>query len=157
MKKITSILTTLMLFFGIAFTTTSCSENEPHAVPAAKSVAGTYTGDMTCSVMGTDQVFENLTFKVTSVDDATVTVEIPSFGEAPMQMPAITVAKVPVAGADGTYTLAVTNFDGTASTGRAYSGHLGGGFANNTLTIQFELHYGAMPMALVCTFVAEKK
>lgn len=157
MKKITSILTTVMLFFGMAFTTMSCSENEPPAVPAAKSVAGTYTGDMTCSVMGTDQVFENLTFKVTSVDDATVTVEIPSFGEAPMQMPAITVSKVPVAGTDGAYTLAVTNFDGTASTGRAYSGHLGGGFANNTLTIQFELHYGSMPMALVCTFVAGKK
>lgn len=157
MKKLTSILTTVMLFVGIAFFGTSCSEEEQPSIPAANSVAGTYTSDMTCSVMGTDQIFENLTFTVTAIDDATVTVDVPSFGEPPMQMPAIRVSNVKVAGSDGTYALATTNFDGTSDTGRAYSGTLGGQFADNTITIQFQLHYGAMPMPMICTFVAAKK
>lgn len=157
MKKNTSILTIVMLLVGIAFLNTSCSKEEQPAIPAANSIAGTYTSDMTCSVMGTEQIFENLTFTVTAKDEATVTVDMPPFGEPPMQMPAISVSNVKVAGSDGTYALATTNFDGTSETGRAYSGTLGGKFADGIITIQFQLHYGAMPMPMICTFVAAKK
>lgn len=156
MKKLSSILVIALLFMGIASVATSCSENTPPELPAAKYVEGTYTGDMTCSVMSSDQTFENLTFNVTATDAGTVTVAIPSFGQPPMQMPAITVPGVKVAGTDGTYALATTSFDGTSDTGRNYSGTLDGSLADGNVTIRFRLNYGAMPMPLICTFVASK-
>lgn len=138
----------------------ACSEdnkNDGPGAPAAKSVAGSYTGDMTCSVMGDESVFEDLTFEMEATDDATVSVTIPSFGEPPMKMPSMTVADVAVSGTDGFYTLASTEFKGTTADGKSYSGILTGNSENRTLTLRFNLNYGAMPMPLICTFTANKK
>lgn len=137
---------------------TSCSnDDDPETTPAAKSVAGTYNGNMTCSVMGQESTFENMTFIVTAVDDATVTVQVSEFGEAPMKVPSITVSSVKVSGSDGTYALASTEFNGNTASGKAYSGTLDGSLASNAITIRFNLQYGAMPMPMICTFTASKK
>ena len=62
MKKITTLFASMMLFAGLTTAFTSCSDddnNEPE-IPAAKSVAGTYTGDMSCTVMGSESTFEDM-------------------------------------------------------------------------------------------------
>lgn len=157
MKKFTTFLAALMLCIGCVTTMTSCSDdNDDPIIPAAKNVAGTYNGDMSCSVMGQASVFEDVTFVVNAVDEATVNITISSFGEPPMQVPDITVSDVVVSGTEGVYTLAETEFNGTTDNGKAYSGTLQGTFANNTLTINFNLQYGAMPMPMICTFTAQK-
>ncbi|MDE5723326.1 MAG: calycin-like domain-containing protein, partial [Paramuribaculum sp.] len=147
MKKITAFLAAMMLFGGITSVFSSCADNkddEP-ALPAAENVAGTYTGDMTCTVMGDESVFENLTFEGNATDDATVEITLPSFGNPPMQVPQISVPDVKVSGSDGTYTLATTNFD-TESNGKKISGVVQGTFADNTLDVKINLQYGNMPM-----------
>lgn len=158
MKKIGSIFAAIALCVGLVATMTSCTEkkDEP-AVPAAKSVEGTYTGDMSCSVMGDDSVFEDMTFTVTSTDDATVSVRISSFGNPPMRVPETNIPRVKVSGTDGKYTLATTEFSGTTDAGKAYSGTLQGSFENDKITIRFNLQYGAMPMPMICSFTAPKK
>lgn len=158
MKNLKTFFATMILLTGAAVCATSCSdekEDEP-AAPAAKSVEGTYSGDMICSVMGDESTFEDVTFTLTAVDDATVKMTIPSFGNPPMQVPEITVEDIKVSGSDGTYTLASTEFSGETATGKAFSGTAQGSYVSNTLTIQFNLQYGAMPMPMICTFSAPK-
>lgn len=158
MKTITAFLAAMMLFGGITSVFSSCADNkddEP-ALPAAENVAGTYTGDMTCTVMGDESVFENLTFEVNATDDATVEITLPSFGNPPMQVPQIIVPDVKVSGSDGTYTLATTTFSGTTDSGRAVSGTIEGGYTDDVLTVRFNLQYGAMPMPMICAFSAPK-
>lgn len=158
MKGLKTIFATMILSFGLVATMTSCSDKEDEpSIPAAKSVAGTYNGDMTCSVMGSESVFEDMTFTVESTDDATVNVTISSFGNPPMQVPEVCVSGVKVSGTDDKYALAPTEFKGTTDAGKAYSGTLQGSFENNELTIKFNLQYGAMPMPMICTFTAPKK
>lgn len=159
MKSLKTIFATLILCMGVVATFASCSDDDDNetGLPAANSVTGSYDGDMTCSVMGSESVFEQVTFTVAAVNESTVTVTIPSFGNPPMQVPEVKVTGVKVVGADGTYSLAPTEFSGTTDAGKTYSGTLRGSFAGNTLTVQFNLQYGAMPMPMICTFTAPKK
>ena len=149
----------MMLWTAIAAPLAACSDNndkdEP-TIPAAKSVEGVYEGTMTCTVMGSASEFENMTFTLTSTDDATVSLKISSFGEPPMQVPELTIPGIKVAGQNGTYTLASTDFDLEAG-GKKCSGVVEGSYANNRLTINYNLQYGAMPMPMICTFTAPKK
>lgn len=159
MIRLKSILATMMALLSL-ISFNSCSdkeEGEPVATPAAKSVAGTYHGDMTCSVMGQESIFDDMTFNVTSTDDATVSIEISSFGNPPMQVPAITVPDVKVAGSDGKYSLANTAFNGEMSNGKTYSGSLDGSYESDQITIRFNLQYGSMPMPMICSFTAPKQ
>ncbi|MDE6115983.1 MAG: calycin-like domain-containing protein [Duncaniella sp.] len=158
MKSLKTIFATMMALVCMV-SLTACSDNDDKepATPAAKSVAGTYHGDMTCSVMGSESTFEDMTFTVTSTDDATVTVQISEFGSEPMKVPSLTISGVKVAGSDGTYSLQSTNFEGTASNGKNYSGVMQGSFADSKITIQFNLQYGAMPMPMICSFTAPKQ
>lgn len=136
----------------------SCSDNEDEpSIPAAKSVEGIYKGEMTCTAMGTELVFDNITMNVTATDESSVNFEISTFGNPPMQIPGLTIRAVKVSGADGRYTLADTEFSGTTDTGKAYSGILRGSFENDTITIGFNLQYGAMPMPMICSFTAHKQ
>lgn len=155
--KTTKIISGLMaIVFGM-FTLSSCgSDDDEPAVPAAQSVAGTYHGDMTCSVMGQESTFEDMTFTLIATDDATVDIEISTFGNPPMQVPAITIKDVKVSGADGSYTLATTSFEGDLENGKKYSGTIEGTNVSGVMTLRFNLNYGAMPMPMICTFTAPK-
>lgn len=158
MKKMKTVFTTMMLCAGIAIAFVSCSEkgDEP-ATPAAKGVEGIYLGDMTCTVMGSESVLEDVTCTVAADDDATVTVTVSPFGEPPMQVPSIAIPGIHVSGADGVYTLAETDFAGTTDSDKAYSGTLRGECAENTLTLRWNLNYGAMPMPMIFSFSATKE
>ena len=113
MKPIKFLFATIIAVLALV-TLPSCihdNEDEP-AVPAAKAIAGTYAGDMECSVMGSASTFENLSFVLSATDDATVTVTLPAFGEAPMAMPSITITGVKVTEVNGISTLATTECSG---------------------------------------------
>lgn len=159
MKKVNRFFSMMMLCMGLIASLVSCSDNDDDtpAVPAAESVAGTYSGNMTCSVMGSESVFEAMEFTLKATDDASVEVVIPSFGNPPMQLPQITIPGIAVSGTEGKYTLATKEFSGTTGDGKAYSGTIQGNVTDNTLMLQFNLQYGAMPMPMICSFTAPKK
>ncbi len=157
MNKITSIAMAMFASLCLLFTTTSCSDdNDEPAAPAAKSVAGTYHGDMSCTVMGSEDIFEDMTFVVKATDDSTVEITTPSFGNPPMQMPSVVVPGVKVSGTDGNYTLAPTTYEGTTDAGKKYSVILQGSYAEGKITINYNMQYGAMPMPMICSFTAAK-
>lgn len=159
MKPIKFLFATMIALLAFV-TLPSCSddnnEDEP-AVPAAKAIAGTYAGDMECSVMGSASTFENLSFSLSATDDATVAVTLPAFGEAPMAMPSITITGVKVTEANGISTLATTQCTGTTDSGKSYTCTLSGDVNGNTLNIKFNLQYGAMPMPMICSSAATKQ
>lgn len=158
MHKITTIAMAMFASLCLLFTTTSCSDdNDEPSAPAAKSVEGTYFGDMSCTVMGSEDIFEDMTFVVKATDDSTVEVTTPVFGNPPMQMPSVVVPDVKVSGTDGNYTLAPTTYEGTTESGKKYSVVLQGSFSGGQLTINFNLQYGAMPMPMICSFTAPKQ
>ena len=153
--KAASLMLICATFTGIV----SCSDDkkeEPKTPEAAKEVAGTYTGDIDCYVMGTlYTTYTNNTFVITAEDEDDVTIKIPAYGEGNMMFPEITVTDVDVEGADGKYTLEETNFAGSFESGTAYTGSIGGKFENNTLTLNFSYAIGAMP-PMTCVFTAPK-
>lgn len=151
------IATMVALFSLVTFASCSDDKDEPQSTPAAKNVAGTYKGDMTCSVMGQESTFENMTFTVTATDETTVSVQISDFGEAPMKVPSITVGGVKVSGTNGSYALASTSFSGEMPNGKTYSGTLDGSYGADKITIRFNLQYGSMPMPMICSFTAPKQ
>lgn len=157
MKTIKTIFAFMAVWIGPAATLVSCSDEKEPEVAAARSVEATYTGNLTCSVMGDEELFNDKTLTVVATDDAHVTVTIPSFGNAPMELPEIEVDGVKVTEKAGIYALGSTTFAGTTAGGRAYSGTLQGELANNMMTIRFNLQYGAMPMPLICTFSAPRQ
>lgn len=158
MKPIKFLFATMIAVLALV-TLPSCSDNnedEP-AVPAAKAIAGTYAGDMECSVMGSASTFENLSFVLSATDDATVTVTLPAFGEAPMAMPSITITGVKVTEANGISTLATTEYSGQTDSGKSYTCTVSGSVSDKTLDIKFNLQYGAMPMPMICSSTATKQ
>lgn len=160
MKAIKTMFAMMMAVMSLTMTVTACSsdDDEPQAAPgAAKSIEGVYTSDMTCTVMGQESTFENITFTLKATGDDALDINISAYGNPPMAVPAMDIKDVKVSGTDGSYTIAPTQFSGTTDAGKAYSGTLQGTFANNTLTISFQLQYGAMPMPMINTFKATKK
>lgn len=160
MKQVKSffsaMLLCLSLICSVSFVSCDSKKDEP-AVPAAKSAAGEYNNNMTVTVMGSESVFENVTYTLVATSDNKVDVQISAFGNPPMQVPAFTIKDVEVSGTNGKYTLAETKFSGTTDAGKAYSGTLAGTVADNTLTANMSLQYGAMPMPMICSFTATKK
>lgn len=157
MKTLKFLCATLAAIF-CTMTISSCSEDKDEpAAPAAKAIQGNYAGDMDCTVMGSTSTFENLTFTVSAVDESTVNVVLPAFGEAPMAMPSITVTGVKVSESDGTVTLATTEVSGETTSGKSYTCTISGTVVNNTLSIRFNLQYGNMPMPMICSSNATKQ
>lgn len=157
MKKFKQFAALLPLVFFVTAAASCSDDDDAPAAPAAKEIAGTYNGDLTCSVMGSESVFENKTFVVTATSDSEVSVKIDAFGEAPMALPSITVDKLKVTGADGIYAVDATTFSGTTEAGKQYSGTIKLAYTNGVVVIDFQLQYGAMPMPIICTFTSGKK
>ncbi len=157
MERIKIIFAIFVSCLGFSSVLQSCTDKDDDPViPAAKYVAGTYTGDMTSSVMGEESVFENLMFEVTATDASTVSIKTSSFGNPPMKMPEMTIPGIMVSGENGKYILTPTDFDLEVD-GKKCSGTIQGSFLDKRITINFTLNYGAMPMPLICSFTANKK
>lgn len=141
-----------------AMTVLSCSKDteESSGTGAARTIEGSYKGDIDCSVMGSVTTFEDTTFAITAEDDSTVTIVLPPFGEAPMALPSITIPNVKVTENAGVVTLVQTETSGTTDNDKAYTCTLSGSVENNTLDIRFNLTYGAMPMPMICSSRALK-
>lgn len=156
MEKVKLILSVIAICLGLGGTLTSCSENDDEpAVGAAKQIAGTYVGDITCSVLNMELKYESLAVKLVATDDATVVVTIPSFGgNGHNTLPSFDVPAVKVSGDNGIYEIATTDFSGTNDAGQFYSGMLHGTVVDGILTLEISLHIGAMPMPMTCKFIS---
>ena len=147
-----------MLTMCVAFTSCS-SDDDPVAVAAAKEIAGSYTSTLDMTVMGQASTYDNLTMKIEAVDDATVKVTLPACGEGMMALPALEVPAVKVSGSNGAYAFSQESYAGTITVNGAeknYTVTLQGTLKDNTLTVNYSVQYGKMPMPMIGKFVCTK-
>ena len=146
-----------MLTFCVVFT--SCSSDDDDTVAAAKEIVGSYTGNLAMTVMGQTSSHDNITMKIEAVDNATVKVTLPAFGEGMMALPALEVPAVKVSGSNGAYAFSQENYAGTVTVDGAekkYTVTLQGTLKDNTLTVKYSVQYGKMPAAMIGEFVCKK-
>lgn len=157
MKTIKTIFAAIVAVASmLSLTSCGSDDNDAPKTPAAKSIAGTYSGDLSCSVMGQVSDYEDLTFTVTATSDSKVSIQLPAFGEAPMDLPSITAEDLEVTETDDTYTITQKEIKGTTSNGKEYTLIIAGSCRNSTLTLNYNLQYGKMPMPLICSVTAPK-
>lgn len=160
MEKFRKITVMMMAMLAMCVSFTACSDDDDEATPAAEVIAGSYTNNMTCTVMGQESTYENVNLTVTKTSESTVNIVLPGFGSGMMTLPSITLENVKVTGNETTAQIAEQVFTGTvvnaSGAEKQYTCTLSGSYANNTLTLNYSLQYGSMPMAMVCKFVSAK-
>ncbi len=160
MKKFKTMMAMMLALVSMCVAFSSCSsDDDPVAVAAAKEIADTYTGSLDMTVMGTASTYDNLTMKIEAVDDATVKVTLPACGEGMMALPALEVPAVKVSGSNGAYAFSLESYAGTVTINGAekkYTVTLQGTFKDNTLTVNYSVQYGKMPMPMIGKFVCKK-
>ena len=137
----------------------SCSSDDDETVAAAKEIAGSYTSSLDMTVMGETSTYDHVTMKIEAVDDATVKVTLPACGEGMMALPALVVPAVKVSGSNGAYAFAQENYAGTVTVKGAeknYTVTLQGTLKDKTLTVNYSVQYGKMPMPMIGKFVCTK-
>lgn len=160
MKKFKTMMAMMLALVSMCVAFSSCSsDDDPVAVAAAKEIAGTYTGSLGMTVMGTASTYDNLTMKIEAVDDATVKVTLPACGEGMMALPALEVPAVKASGSNGAYAFSQENYAGTITVNGAekkYTVTLRGTLKDKTLTVNYSVQYGKMPMPMIGKFVCTK-
>lgn len=160
MKKTVKFLSAILVAAGLltSLSLQSCSDDEKDepAAPAAKSVTGSYTGDMDIAVMGTTETTEDVTFTLSATDDTHATLTFPTYGNPPMQIQSFDIPGLAVTKEGDTYKIAKTNYEQTLANGRKASGAIEGDVLNGKLTLRFTLQYGSMPMEMTGRFIGSK-
>lgn len=160
MKKFKTMMAMMLALVSMCVAFSSCSsDDDPVAVAASKEIAGTYTGSLDMTVMGTASTYDNLTMKIEAVDDATVKVTLPACGEGMMALPALEVPAVKASGSNGAYAFSQENYAGTITVNGAekkYTVTLHGTLKDKTLTVNYSVQYGKMPMPMIGRFVCTK-
>lgn len=160
MKKFKTMMVMMLALVSMCVAFSSCSsDDDPVAVAAAKEIADTYTGSLNMTVMGTASTYDNLTMKIEAVDDATVKVTLPACGEGMMALPALEVPAVKVSGSNGAYAFSQESYAGTITVNGAekkYTVTLQGTLKDKTLTVNYSVQYGKMPMPMIGKFVCTK-
>lgn len=160
MKKFKTMMAMMLALVSMCVVFNSCSSDDDNdTVVAAKEIAGSYTGNMEMTVMGETSPYDNVTMKIEAVDDATVKVTLPACGEGMMALPALEVPAVKVSGSNGAYAFVQENYAGTITVNGAekkYTVTLQGTLKDKTLTINYSVQYGKMPMPMIGKFVCTK-
>ena len=160
MKKFKTMMAMMLALVSMCVAFSSCSSDDDDTVSAAKEIAGSYTSSLDMTVMGQASTYDNVTMKIEAVDDATVKVTLPACGEGMMALPALEVPAVKVSGSNGAYAFSKENYTGTVTVKGAeknYTVTLQGTLKDNTLTVNYSVQYGKMPMPMIAKFVCTKK
>ena len=161
MKKFKTMMAMMLALVSMCVAFSSCSsDDDDNNAGGAKEIADTYTGSLDMTVMGDASTYDNLTMKIEAVDDATVKITLPACGGGMMPLPALEVPAVKVSGSNGAYAFAKENYAGTVTVNGAEKKYtvssLQGTLKDKTLTVNYSVQYGKMPMPMIATFVCTK-
>lgn len=157
MKKFKSMLA-VMLAMICSFGATSCDDDDNDIDTIADITDGTYIGTMTCTMMGIDSIFNDVTVEIDDIDNLNlVNVKIHAFGGKMFSLPTINVKEISVSAGDGGAVILkdkeFSNQVQMGSTLKSYSGTLRGTVKGKTLDMEMAIKMGTMPQALVCKFI----
>ena len=159
MKKFKTMMAMMLALVSMCVASSSCSSDDDDTVAAAKEIAGTYTSSLDMTVMGQASTYDNVTMKIEAVDDATVKVTLPACGEGKMALPALEVPAVKATGSNGAYAFSQESYAGTVTVNgeeKKFTITLQGTLKDKTLTVNYSIQYGKMPMPMIAKFVCTK-
>lgn len=150
----------LMIVLAVALAMVACKGDESGA---AKEVAGTYKGKSSYSIMGVNGDMEmNITLKEKSASsvDLTIpaksyTIKMPNGQDMTYEVPDVVLADIKVTGKDGAYTIEKKEFTVQAN-GMSVKGDVQGTVNKNTMVLNYNMAFGAMPMPIPFTFTGTK-
>lgn len=126
---------------------------------AAEAVADSYTSNLSITVMDETSTYEDANLVIDAVGETKVKITLPACGEGAMALPALEIPEVPVSTeSDGTYTFAIDSYAGTTTVNEVeknYTVTLKGTLKDGVLTVNYNLQYGKMPMAMIGQFIAK--
>ena len=126
---------------------------------AAEEVADSYTSTLTITVMDETSTYEEANLVIDVVNDTKLKITLPACGEGAMALPALEIPEVEVnKESDGTYTFAIDSYAGTTTVNEVeknYTVTLAGTLKDGVLTVNYNLQYGKMPMAMIGQFIAK--
>ena len=126
---------------------------------AAEEVADSYTSTLTITVMDETSTYEEANLVIDVVNDTKLKITLPACGEGAMALPALEIPEVEVnKESDGTYTFAIDSYAGTTTVNEVeknYTVTLEGTLKDGVLTVNYNLQYGKMPMAMIGQFIAK--
>lgn len=150
-------LTEIITLAAIAVFATSCEQqNQESETSFSEAVAGTYTGTLTMSVMGTAMDPMEEAQVTLGVENDVWTLTLPEMGMGTMSMESISV-EVELAESGEGYTLTAENID-AVSGNLNITGSLTGTVSadGSSMSINAEITPGAMPMAINVDFEGTK-
>ena len=144
---------------------TSCDNDDDDVkpVPAAEAAAGTYTGDLSITVMGEESSYANAVYEIKAIDENTISLTTPAVGEGMMALPAITLEGLTVSqtAQNGVEAIVASKDEITGTIGEKSYTITGLTIAivptMKTAGITYSLKYGKMPMAMVANYKGVKK
>lgn len=163
--KIRKFMAMMIAAVAVCVGFASCGDDDDDeiVIPAAQTIAGNYTGEVTITVMGSDSK-SNGTYEIKKIDETHVSMTTPALGEGAMAMPAITVNSIPVTTStiSGAEVISATMAEakGTITVNGAEKAYT---FSNiviknsgKKISIVYSLQYGKMPMTMDYSFTGEK-
>ena len=158
--EIKKIMAMLMAATVMLMGAASCDDDDDDkTVPAAEAMAGTYSGEYILTVMGTADTTQ-VEMVVNKVDDSTIQLVTPAAGSGAMALPSLSIEMTATETA-GVYMAKAESVAGTIIVNDAEKAYT---FSDVVVAVQdkkaainYSLQYGKMPMAMVVTFVGEKK
>lgn len=152
----------LMALAASVLALASCNKLDP-VVPAADQLAGNYNGTYSLSVMGSADE-GTATFVISKVDDNTITLTTPAVGEGMMALPALTTSNLTITKSTSEgkdiFTASADKLSGTITVNgeeKAYNfTDLAIAGDGSSVSINYSLQYGRMPMAMVFKFTGNK-
>lgn len=156
MKKIKTMMAMMLALVSMCVAFSACSSSSDDSKQAdAAAIAGTYVGNLSCTVSTSTSTVENASFIIEKVDDSHVNVTLPAFGEAPMALPSIKVEKLSVTESNGTYSIPESTFDQTIKVNgndkNISNTAIKATVKDGKLTINFSMKYGSMPFSMICS------
>lgn len=162
--KVKSFLAMMMAACAMVMSVASCDDDDDDkSVDAADLVAGSYTGTLTTTVMGSVST-DTVTYVVEKIDDTSVKINTPAAGSGAMALPSLSVNNLMLTETSSNgvkvYTAKTSSVSGSIVVNEQEKSYTFNDVAiaadGKTITISYSLQYGKMPVAMVTSFKGNK-
>lgn len=141
----------------------SCGDDDDETIAVAQTLAGSYSGELSTTVMGSESK-DNATYEIKKIDDTHVSMTTPAAGSGMMALPSITLDNIPVTTSNKNgsevVSASIDKVSGSITVNGAEKSYTFSDVvivnSGNKVSIAYSLQYGKMPVAMICSFVGNK-
>lgn len=161
--KIRKIMAMMIAAVAVCVGFVSCGDDDEETIAVAQTLAGSYSGELSTTVMGSESK-DNATYEIKKIDDTHVSMTTPAAGSGMMALPSITLDNIPVTTSNKNgsevVSASIDKVSGSITVNGAEKSYTFSDVvivnSGNKVSIAYSLQYGKMPVAMICSFVGNK-